>query len=178
MSTRLLPLVAVTAFLLACGGFGQVTGPRAPVMVPGTPPAQGAPTPAPAVAPAAPAPAPEPAAPTGPCADDCLLLMEHRYEDLASGGYCELCGDQDPLACELDWPSSDLMPCDEFDRLRNCIYARLGYDFEGAPEWRAVFDQEPWYEPDPKFRWSNVSKVQVANANTLKEIVRKRRCAR
>ncbi len=112
------------------------------------------------------------------CADDCLLLLDHPHAALQDGGFCDLCGEHVPEACELDWPSGDVMPCDRADWLRNCLYARLGYDFDTAPEWRVVLDDEPWYAPDPAFSWSAVSPVRSANVKWLKRLVSKRQCPR
>jgi hypothetical protein len=63
------------------------------------------------------------------------------------------------------------------DYLRNCIYARLGYAFDTAPEWREVFDKEPWYVPSSDFSWSDVSRGQVRNAKRLKTMSERRDCA-
>lgn len=162
MVRRAPSLVAALAVVLAV--LGCASGPEAP--------------PAPAVAPGTP-PDPTPAAPPVPtvCTDDCLLLLEHDYDDLVDGSYCQVCGDSDPEVCSKGWPTEPLT-CERVDYLRNCIYARLGYPFDTAPEWREVFDKEPWYTPRDGFRWSDVSPVQAANAKDLKAKSERRDCLR
>lgn len=174
-------VVALACSVLACAG--AAPEPDGPVIAPGTPiagEAEAAPATDGAAAGEVATEAPAPPADPAPayCSDDCLLLLEHDYSELQDGKYCDLCGPHDDNACSLDWPSSDLMACDRFDFLRNCIYARLGYEFDSAPEWREVFDKEPWYQPDPKFDWSRVTPVQAGNAKTLKAIVSRRQCSR
>jgi hypothetical protein len=158
---RTAPLAAlwILASSLACG-LGQPP-PEAPAFAPATPPD------------------PAPTAPPAPtiCTDDCLLVLEHDLDDLEDGLFCELCGASDPTACESGWPRQQLT-CDQVDYLRNCIYARLGYDFDTAPEWREVFDQESWYTPRDDFSWSDVNRVQVANAKDLKRKHDRRDCVR
>jgi len=160
------PRVTTTAILLLTLGsvLACAVGPQQPpppAIAPGTPPA--------------PAPPPKPA-PTI-CTDDCLLLLEHDFDDLEDGSFCDLCGPTDATACETGWPRQRLT-CDQVDYLRNCIYARLGYEFDTAPEWREVFDQEAWYTPRSDFAWSDVTPVQVANAKDLKRKHDRRDCVR
>lgn len=158
MSTpRSLACVALAIPLLAClGPASDSLQPEEPIIAPGTPPA---PTPA----------------RSGPCADPCLLLLEHDFAALNAGGYCDLCRGSDPKACDVQWPGD--LSCARYDWLRNCMYARIGYGFEGS-DWRAVFDREPWYRPDPEFTWSRVTPVQASNAKTLQRIVDLGRCTR
>jgi hypothetical protein len=149
----------VTGLGLACAS----GDPPKPKMAPATPP-----DPAPA---AGAAPAPKAAA--GPCTDDCLLLLEKDARDLQNGGFCDDC----PSDGCSGWPREPLT-CEEVDYLRNCMYARLGYTFDKAEEWREVFDKEAWYEPNERFRWDDVSSVQVRNANWLKKKKDRRDCVR
>jgi hypothetical protein len=51
------------------------------------------------------------------------------------GSYCDTCGGD----CK-GWPREPL-GCDEVDDLRNCMYARLGYTFDNAEEWREALRQ-------------------------------------
>ena len=108
--------------------------------------------------------------------DPCSLLMNHDFDDLQRGRACELCGDQNPKFCEA-WPS-EAPACATYDKYRNCIYARLGYGFETSPEWKEVFADESWYQPDPRFTWNRVTSVQKRNARTLRNLVKRKRCAR
>lgn len=171
--------------LFACGrGEPEKKG---PVLVPGTPVAAPGAVPS---APPAPAgsehvalptidipPTPAPIVSTEPdSCEPCSLLMEFDYDDLKEGRACELCGDK-TAACE-GWPEPGTPSCDQLDWLRNCLYARLGYDFETAEDWRVVFDQEPWYTADPDFSWDRVNAVQKRNATQLRNLVKRRRCAR
>jgi len=153
LSIAVLATAVVAA--LACAGGSE----EAPQMAPGTPPD----------------PAGSSAEPpqTGPCADDCMLLLEHDVRDLQKGGFCETCPSD---GCE-GWPRETLS-CDQVDFLRNCMYARLGYTFSKAEEWREVFDKEDWYQPREDFSWDEVSGVQVRNANWLKDRRSKRDCVR
>lgn len=123
-------------------------------------------------------PDPVPVAPAGPCGDDCLLLMDHDYDELTKDGFCEACKDEVPGACDREWPAPDPVSCDDIDYLRNCMYARLGYTFSNAPEWRQVFEGEDWYEADEGFRWEDVPRQQARNASQLKKIVDSGRCSR
>ncbi|MCA9493121.1 MAG: YARHG domain-containing protein [Myxococcales bacterium] len=107
-----------------------------------------------------PAPA-EPVAPAAPACEPCVAMLDTPLADLPDG-----CGVPDDATC------------DEIDHLRNCMYARLGYDFSDNPSWREVFDREPWYAPDPAFRWEDVTRLQKRNAQILWDRVERRRCAK
>ena len=93
--------------------------------------------------------------------------------DLKKGSYCETCPSD---GCD-GWPPEKLS-CDQVDFLRNCMYARLGYTFSKAEEWREEFDKKDWYEPRDDFEWSDVSALQVRNANWLKDRRKRRDCVR
>lgn len=157
-----LALAVVAMVGLACASGSE----PAPKMAPATPP-----DPAPAAG-AAPARAPATQA-GGICTDDCLLLLEQDSRDLRKGGTCGDCPGDD---CS-SWPREPLT-CEQVDFLRNCMYARLGYTFDKAEEWREVFDKEPWYVPKDDFRWGDVSPLQVRNANWLKKKKDRRDCVR
>ena len=104
--------------------------------------------------------------------------MEHEFAELKSGQACTLCGSTDPLICDEGWPEPGTPDCDTFDYLRNCMYARLGYGFDTAEEWRVTFSEEAWYTPDPGFEWSRVTPLQKRNARVLRDLVKQRRCRR
>ena len=152
---RAAPFVALLAAGLACAS-GPGEAPPPPRIAPAT------------------GPGPAPVEVPGPC-DPCVLLLHNDLAELIDGGFCRLCGEQNPAACE-GFPHAPPVTCAEYDWLRNCMYARLGYDFEGAEEWRVEFEDEGWYRPDPAFRFSRVSGVQADNARGLKEIVRDGDC--
>lgn len=168
----LLTTTALIWGLLACGG--QLPTPQTrdqtPVLVPGTVP-DGKDGTEPV--------APEPPVPTqpGPCADACLLLLDHDYDELVDGKYCKICESENPEACREKWPE-DPLTCERVDWLRNCIYARLGYEFDTKPDWRRKFDAESWYKPDRNFSWDKVTPVQASNAKRLRSITKKRKCKR
>jgi hypothetical protein len=145
------PLLAAVALLVAAT-LACATGPAEPPKI------------APATAPAA-------GAASTPC-DPCVLLMTQKFGDLRTGGWCEKCGE-----CSEPFPRAEVT-CKELDHLRNCIFARLGYGFEDAPEWRTVFDAEPWYVADPTFDWERVDEVQEYNARVLRDLVSGKRCER
>jgi hypothetical protein len=60
--------------------------------------------------------------------------------------------------------------CDEYDYLRNCIYATHGYRFRKA-RWRERFASTDWYKPDPKFDDSMISNIGMRNVRDLKDRV-------
>lgn len=105
-------------------------------------------------------------APSVLCSHSYLLLASHSMDDLQSGGYCKLCNDHDPDACELDWPSSDMMGCSEYDVMRHTIEASLGKSFDD-PRWQTYFSATPWYRPDPAFTEARLSSTARANMATL-----------
>ena len=153
------PLIAAAAVVLGTFTLACAAGePPPPTVAPATPPD----------------PVAEPSAAALPavCTDDCLLLLEQDARDLMKGSYCDTCGGDCP-----GWPREPL-GCDEVDYLRNCMYARLGYTFDKAEEWREVFDKEDWYQPRDDFRWGDVSPLQVRNANWLKKKRERRDCVR
>lgn len=102
------------------------------------------------------------------CTESCLLLVEHPFSEVADRIYCQRCKAVDPDACELDWPSSDVMACEQWDRMRNCIYAGFGYQFT-KDKWTKEFASQPWYRPDPGFKPENLPKVAQDNVARLKK---------
>ena len=74
------------------------------------------------------------------CSDACALLTLYAYDELTQHT-CEICSDDNNRAfCETgafgdsglvteDFPFSASTPCDAYDELRNCIFARFGYTF-------------------------------------------------
>lgn len=159
--TRAIQVFFVLLLSAACAGAGPSEPlPAPPPPLPGT---AGATT-------------PEPRVDGGPDCDPCALLMEHDFDALSKGEACRICGEVDPSVCE-SWPPQGTT-CATYDEYRNCIYARLGYGFETAPEWRTVFQRESWYQEDPAFTWDRVTPLQERNAHALRERVRRRRCSR
>lgn len=165
---RVHALALASSLLLACESSGSAKP------EPAAEPAAEAPAePAaevPAEVPAEPAAAVAPAEidPRSLCLDAGLLLTTASFEELAGGGYCDRCREHDEMACELDWPSSDVMACPEWDVMRNTIYARFGKPFT-KPLWQAYFAKQPWYRADPSFQDERLPAVAAANVAYLKK---------
>ena len=109
------------------------------------------------------------------CQESCLLLTIQSYEVLSNGAYCTRCKDHDEMACELDWPSSDVPPCWALDEMRNCIYAGYGRAFS-TPRYKKVFGEKAWYRVDAHYSDANIPKVAHANAAYLQKMVKDGRC--
>lgn len=88
-------------------------------------------------------------------------------------GYCCGPGGMDPDECQYDWPSSDVMPCEEYDWLRNSIYAQYGREFKTA-KWSERFKKEPWYKIRADYSDAWVSSTATANAKLLLDM--KKQC--
>jgi hypothetical protein len=102
------------------------------------------------------------------CESSCLLLTELPFEKIADGGYCTQCKAYDEEACNLDWPSSDVMECDEWDAMRNCVYAAYGNTF-AKKKWQEHFGKLAWYKSVAKIDAAALPKVAVENIRFLKE---------
>jgi len=104
------------------------------------------------------------------CKSDALLLIKHPVAELENTGWTKFCCGDNPVfegRCELDWPSSDVPSCDLWDDLRNQIYARYGYPFQGK-KWQAWADKQAWYERREDFQERWLSDTARANIATLK----------
>lgn len=147
---------------------------------PTTPPAPA--TPATPATPAAPAPAAPAAAAVDPlagksltdiCSDQALSLVKWDYDQLASGFQGLCCGPgklpADEGVCAMDWPFNDVPACEEYDRLRNSIYARYGYPFKD-PRWKAEFERLAWYTRREDYSEAWLSTPAKANAARLKQL--------
>ncbi len=136
-------------------------------------PASVGPAAAPAAAAPVAAPAPAPYSPTEYdektlCSENGLLLTRFSYKDLQQGGYCKRCKPFDETACEMDWPTSDVWSCRNYDRMRNAIFASYGYVFS-KDEWKNEFSSKNWYRPDPSFTEGRLSAVAKDNVAYLKK---------
>jgi hypothetical protein len=119
------------------------------------------------------------------CSDACALLTLYAYDELTQHA-CEICSDDNNRAfCETgafgdsglvteDFPFSASTPCDAYDELRNCIFARFGYTFS-KPKWQKRFGGLPWYRRDPAFNPAKLPPVVKANVQKLKELATERR---
>lgn len=145
-------LVGVIA-ALACGGLGSgpAVDPNAdPLADPPVPPGVWLP-------------------PDAPMCNSAYLLTHYRYEDLQKGKYCDLCSGADPMACVLDWPFSDVPPCQALDGLRNSIYAYYGRPF-ASDLWKVRFGAESWYKPDPDYTDDRLDDLARHNVEVLKKL--------
>ncbi len=100
------------------------------------------------------------------CENPCLFLMDHSYKEVQDR-LCEWCPGIEP-GCELDWPSSDVLSCESYAELRNCIYAGHGYTFK-KKKWNKHFRTKSWYKADPAFDASRLSPVEKRNVKTIKK---------
>lgn len=106
------------------------------------------------------------------CSDPSLALVKWDFDRLQSG-FHDLCCQGDALApddmeCSLDWPFSDVPPCEEWARMRNSVYARYGYPFDNA-RWKKEFEVKSWYTRRDDFDPSWLSGTATANIQRLKE---------
>ena len=110
------------------------------------------------------------------CNNDALLLLKHRYQDLAAGSFKKVCcvpgalGDDD--RCNLDWPSSDVGACADMDVLRNELFALYGYSFS-TPLMKTHFEHQAWYVARADFKPDFLPKVAQDNVATLKTMAAK-----
>jgi formylglycine-generating enzyme required for sulfatase activity len=117
------------------------------------------------------------------CGDACSLLVLFAYDELAKHA-CEMCseygmrgfcedGPYDGTRETADFPFSPSTSCDQYDELRNCIFARFGYVFS-KPKWQQQFGKLPWYKPDPSFTEAKLPAVAKANVQKLKDLKAKK----
>lgn len=128
----------------------------------------------PAAAPVAAAPAAAEPSVEALCGSTALLLTRHRWEDLQRGGYCAMCKPYDEYACEFDWPTNDVPACEQLDLWRNEILARKGWVFK-RDDYRAWFEKQPWYRPDPNYKGDGLTPIEEANIAHLKRMVAEKR---
>lgn len=106
------------------------------------------------------------------CSDATLALSKWPLDTLQADFQGTCCGagglPPDDIACSLDWPFSDVPPCEEWARMRNGVYARYGYPFDNA-KWRAEFEATPWYTRRDDFDPTWLSPQATANIQRLKE---------
>ena len=88
----------------------------------------------------------------------CRMLTKHSLEELEKGKHEELC-DGDELVVRFN--------CDQYDVMRNCIYAAHGYKFK-KKRWQTYFASQDWYQPRADFKESELSKVEQENVSALK----------
>ena len=77
------------------------------------------------------------------------------------------------MFCETDFPFNDVPPCEVWDDLRNCIFARFGYVFT-KPEYQQQYSKVRWYKPDPTFTPDKLPPAAKANVKKLQELKAKR----
>jgi hypothetical protein len=98
------------------------------------------------------------------------LMLKYDLGALQSGKCHDVCCplDSSHWCCELDFPFSDVPPCDAWAEMRNEIFARHGYPFQ-EQRWRDEFEGEPWYRRREDFDPKWLSKVAADNVATLQE---------
>ena len=102
------------------------------------------------------------------CASNSLMLTKFSFKELSEGKYCDECKEFDEDACGLDWPSSDMMRCEEYDVMRNGIYAAYGNTF-AKKKWQERFAKEPWYKATGKVDELALPVVAQKNIKYLKD---------
>jgi hypothetical protein len=111
------------------------------------------------------------------CADTGLSLVKWDFHELQRNFQGLCCGSgglsQDEALCSLDWPWNDVPACEEYDRLRNTVYARYGYPFE-KEEWKREFEDESWYHRRDDFSESWLSAPAKRNIEELKSLKAKK----
>ncbi len=88
----------------------------------------------------------------------CRMLTKYSLEELEKGTHEKLC-DGDKLLARFN--------CDQYDVMRNCIYAAYGYKFK-KKRWQTLFATKDWYKPSGNFRESQIPKVATENIRALK----------
>jgi hypothetical protein len=98
------------------------------------------------------------------------LMLKYDLGALQSGKCHDVCCrlDSSHWCCELDFPFSDVPPCEAWAEMRNEIFARYGYPFQ-EQRWREEFEREPWYRRREDFDPKWLSKVAADNAATLQK---------
>lgn len=112
------------------------------------------------------------ATPAEVCADDCLLLtrydvhtLKHRFKELC----CDTGLNADDPRCQTGvWPFPRDAPCTGWKRLEMCVYAKHGYVFKEDSEWKAVFEKEPWYQPNGTFNAGDMTILVKRNTLALR----------
>jgi YARHG domain-containing protein len=82
-----------------------------------------------------------------------------------------------PMPCKIEREFRAVVKCDgklleskslrELSILRNTIYARYGWDGYRKPWLRAYFHAQPWFKPNPKFSYKQLSDVDRKNAHFI-----------
>ena len=106
------------------------------------------------------------------CKSDWRIVARYDFEALQAGKWHKLCCEEHGLGeeygCDLDWPSSDVMMCKDWARMRNTVFAAHGYVFK-KDEWKAYFAKVAWYSPDPTFDPSQPPEVARKNVKAFRK---------
>lgn len=108
------------------------------------------------------------APPNLPACDSTSLLTRYEYAYVQQN-ICQLCGSTDEMYCSLDWPFSDVPSCEEYDKMRNSLYAYYGRAFQ-TDKWKAYFAGQSWYSVNPNYADSLLSPQAAKNAVLLKKM--------
>ena len=105
------------------------------------------------------------------CRSSTLMLLKYRFDELEADKCEDVCCTLDSThwCCDGQWPFADQPPCRAWAEMRNGLYARYGYPFED-PEWRAMFEDEPYYRRREDFALSWMTPVARRNVETLKRM--------
>jgi hypothetical protein len=98
------------------------------------------------------------------------LMLKYELGALQTGKCHDVCCpiDSSHWCCELDFPFSDVPPCDAWAEMRNEIFARYGYPFQ-EQRWRDRFEQEPWYQRREDFDPKWLTQVAADNVAVLQK---------
>ena len=103
------------------------------------------------------------------CSATGLVLIKWDYDKLQSDFHSLCCTEgglsDDDMECSLDWPFSDVPSCNEYDVMRNEIFARYGRAFK-SPDWKKAFSEQPWYSIRTEYSDSWLS--ETANKNVAR----------
>ena len=102
------------------------------------------------------------------CSSTGLSLIKWSFKD-RQGKQDELCcgaGGLPAEECMMDWPSSGVMNCSDYDVMRNEIYARYGRTFK-KKKWQKYFGATDWYVVRKDFSDSWISPTASKNAKLL-----------
>lgn len=108
------------------------------------------------------------APPNLPACSTISLLTRYDFEHVQQN-ICTLCGSVDEMYCSLDWPFSDVPSCDEYDKMRNGLYAYYGRAFQ-TEKWKTYFAGQSWYQTNPGYDDSMLSPQAARNAVLLKKM--------
>lgn len=105
------------------------------------------------------------------CQSSTLMMVKYRFDELQDDKCEDVCCTLDAThwCCDGDWPFPDRPPCSAYAELRNGLFARYGYPFEGEV-WQKAFEDAPYYRRREDFEPGWMSAVALRNVETLKRL--------